>query len=206
MKTARIIITGVLLLSIIAIAAAADSDDIANSAGALYSSSVDLANEGKYQAALDAADQALALNVPALTGLIQSNRAGILVMLNRYDEAITAADAALAVEGNLTTVHSIAWYNRGNALKALGRLEEAKESYARAYALDSTLVPPVIIMDTPARITPSTTAPNPVSPAPRTTEITLATAHPATTKSPLSIVLVMASIIATMAIICRSKT
>ena len=115
----------------------------------MYSQSVDLANAGKYQEALDAADKALAMNVTSLTGLIQSNRAGILVMLHRYDEAITAADAALAVEGNLTTVHSIAWYNKGNALRALGRISEAQDAYEHAYALDNTLVPPDMSADIP---------------------------------------------------------
>ncbi len=37
-----------------------------NDAGALYSKSVDLANEGKYEEALKAADDALALNVTHL--------------------------------------------------------------------------------------------------------------------------------------------
>lgn len=137
-----------------------------DTAGALYSRSVDLANEGKYQEALDAADRALAKNVTSMTGLIQSNRAGILVMLHRYEDAITAADAALAVEGNLTTVHSIAWYNRGNALRALGRITDAQDSYSRAYALDNSLVPPDMRADIP------------VTPVP---------------KSPLSVALVLAA-------------
>jgi hypothetical protein len=61
-----------------------------NDASALYSKSVDLTNEGKYEEALKAADDALARNVPRLVPLIQSNRAGILVMLGRNNEAITA--------------------------------------------------------------------------------------------------------------------
>ena len=140
-----VFITGILLLP----SFAADSGELTNSAGALYSKSVDFANVGKYQEALDASDQALALNVTSLTGLIQSNRAGILVMLNRNTEAISAADAALAIEGNLTSVHSIAWYNKGNALRALGRTTEAKNAYAEAYALDNTLVPPDLSGDIP---------------------------------------------------------
>lgn len=171
MTPLRIITVCIAILSLVTIAMGADSDNLMNPAGTLYSSSVDLANEGKYQAALDAADSALAMNVSSMTGLIQSNRAGILVMLNRNEEAVAAADAALAVEGNLTTVHSIAWYNRGNALQALGRVEEAKESYARAYELDKTLVPPV----------------------------------PVTTKSPLPVFIVIASIIATVIIIRQLK-
>ena len=111
-------------------------------AGALYSKSVDLANEGKYEEALKAADDALALNVPQLVPLIQSNRAGILVMLGRDREAITAADAALSSNENLTTVFSIAYFNKANALKNLGRTDEAKAAYTKAYELDKSLVPP----------------------------------------------------------------
>jgi tetratricopeptide (TPR) repeat protein len=116
--------------------------DSFNTAGKFYSDSVDLANAGKYTAALQAADQALAQNVSSLTPVIQANRAGILVMLGRNEDAITAADAALGVEGNLTTTHSIAWFNKGNALRALGRTAEAKTAYAQAAALDSTLTNP----------------------------------------------------------------
>jgi tetratricopeptide (TPR) repeat protein len=139
--------------------AAADSQESFNAAGALYSQSVDLANAGKYQEALDAADKALAMNVTSLRGVIQSNRAGILVMVHRYDEAVTSADAALAVEGNLTSVHSIAWYNKGNALRALGRVAEAQVAYDHAFALDNTLVPP----DMSGDIARSTTLPPPTS-------------------------------------------
>jgi tetratricopeptide (TPR) repeat protein len=144
MKSHIILTTILIIMLMILPALAADSSELMQSAGALYSKSVDLANEGKYQEALDASDKALAMNVTAYTSLIQSNRAGILVMLNRNEEAITAADAALAVEGNLTAAHSIAWFNKGNALRALGQTSAAKEAYAKAYALDKTLVPPEV--------------------------------------------------------------
>jgi tetratricopeptide (TPR) repeat protein len=171
-----------LLLILVALPClAAEGSEAMNSAGALYSQSVDLANEGKYQQALAAADKALAMNVTSLTGLIQSNRAGILVMLNRNEEAVTAADAALAVEGNLTTVHSIAWYNKGNALRNLGRIAEARDAYDHAYALDNTLVPPNL-----GPVTESSAA-TPVSSIPMTgTPAPAATAPaPAPTKSPV---------------------
>jgi tetratricopeptide (TPR) repeat protein len=172
----RIILMALLVLPLIAaFGAAVDPDESFNAAGALYSKSVDLANEGQYQEALDAADQALAMNVTSLIGLIQSNRAGILVMLHRNDEAITAADAALAVEGNLTTVHSIAWYNKGNALRALGRITDAQDAYSRAYALDNSLVPPDMSSDTPV-------------PSPATIAMTmspLTTTNPSALTSPL---------------------
>jgi tetratricopeptide (TPR) repeat protein len=116
-----------------------------NEAGALYSKSVDLANEGKYQEALNAADQALALNAGALIPLIQTNRAGILVMLGRYEEAVTAADIALSSSGNLTTTFSIAYYNKGDALRHLGRTDEARIAFAKAQELDPALIPPDMI-------------------------------------------------------------
>ncbi len=112
-------------------------------AGAFYTKSVDLANAGSYNEALSDADQALALNATSLIPLIQANRAGILVALGRNNEAVTAADAAISAKGNLTALQSIAWFNKGNALRNLGRLEEAKAAYANATALDPTLEPPV---------------------------------------------------------------
>ena len=181
---------------IIVPALAVDPVDQYNSAGALYSTSVDLANEGQYQQALTAADKALAMNVTSLTGLIQSNRAGILVMLDRNEEAISAADAALAVEGNLTTVHSIAWYNKGNALRALGRISEAKTAYDNAYALDKTLVPPFLPSSTTVTTltqTPTPTSTVVVSQSPAPAEPVQA--KPTPTQSPLSPVIAFGAIL-----------
>lgn len=142
MKIPYVFIT-IMVMAVLTYPVTADeSSQALQTAGALYSSSVDLANAGKYQEALDAADKALVMNVTSMTALIQSNRAGILVALHREDEAIAAADASLAVEGNLTTAHSIAWWNKGNALRALGKIPEAQDAYNHAYALDKTLVPP----------------------------------------------------------------
>ena len=139
----RVISAGIILLLFISgLVNAAEISAETQSAGALYSDSVDLANAGKYTEALQASDKALELNVTALIPVIQANRAGILTVLGRYDEAITAADAALAVEGNLTTTRSIAFYNKGDALRHLGRMDEAKTAFAQAEALDPTLLPP----------------------------------------------------------------
>jgi tetratricopeptide (TPR) repeat protein len=122
--------------------AATNASENFTSAGDLYNESVDLAYAGKYEQALDKSDAALAMNVTSLTPLIQSNRAGILVMLGRDEEAIEAADAAINAPGNLTNLRSIAWYNKGNALSALGRTAEADAAYANATALDPTLKHP----------------------------------------------------------------
>ena len=103
---------------------------------------MDLANAGNYKDALQAADLALEQNASSLTPLIQANRAGILVMLGRNEEAITAADVAINAGGNLTTTHSIAYFNKGNALRALGKTAEADAAYANATALDPSLKKP----------------------------------------------------------------
>jgi len=136
---------GIMYTTVVGVPTSAPSsgNDTFDEANALYSQSVDLANAGNYVKALKAADDALALNVSHLVPVIQSNRAGILVMLGRNTEAITAADIALASNDNLTTAFSIAYFNKGNALKNLGRIDEAKAAYANAYKLDKTLVPPI---------------------------------------------------------------
>ena len=107
-----------------------------------YNKAVDLANEGKYQEALEANERALAINesIP----LAQANKAGILVQLGKYDEAIIAADKALTIKANTTSAFAVAYSNKGDALYHLGRIDEANASFAKAYELDKSLVPPVL--------------------------------------------------------------
>jgi tetratricopeptide (TPR) repeat protein len=159
MNVNRILIAFLICLCFSLSVMAADPSEQFNAAGTLYSKSVDLANAGNYSGALKLSDQALAMNVTSLIPLIQANRAGILVMLGRLNEANAAADVALNSDENLTSVHSIAWFNKGNALRSLGRLEEAKTAYAKAYALDKSLVPPDVSQST---IIPTTPAKSPV--------------------------------------------
>ena len=104
MNYTRVLMGVLISFSLIMPVMAADTSDQLNSAGALYSKSVDLANAGKYSEALEISDEALAMNVTSLIPLIQANRAGILVMLGRFYEANAAADAALNTEGNLTWI------------------------------------------------------------------------------------------------------
>ena len=107
-------------------------------AGSLYTKSVDLANSGNYKDALQAADLALAQNVSSLVPLIQANRAAILVELKQYNDAIAAADASIGTGGNLTVAHSVAWFEKAEALYALNLTQEARAAYANATALDPT--------------------------------------------------------------------
>ncbi len=50
---------------------------------------------------------------------------------------------ALSSNENLTTVFSVAYFNKGNALKNLGQIDEAKSAYAKAQELDKSLIPPI---------------------------------------------------------------
>jgi tetratricopeptide (TPR) repeat protein len=159
MKAMRVLLVFLICFCFSLPVMAADPSEQFNSAGALYSKSVDLANAGNYSGALELSDQAVAMNVTSLIPLIQANRAGVLVMLGRFNEANAAADVALNSDENLTSVHSIAWFNKGNALRSLGMLEEAKTAYAKAYALDKSLVPPDVSQ---ATIIPTTPAKSPV--------------------------------------------
>jgi tetratricopeptide (TPR) repeat protein len=142
MDSGRFFMIILIISGVIVPVMAGNSSDQVNSAGALYSKSVDLANAGNYTGALIVSDEALALNETAWIPLIQANRAGILVQLGKYDEAIIAADMALAVKANTTTAFAVAYSNKGDALRHLGRIEEAKVAFAKAYELDNSLVPP----------------------------------------------------------------
>ena len=137
---------------------AADETETFREAGALYTASVDLANAGNYSGALAAADAALAYNESSLTAIIQAHRSGLLVTLERYDEAVAAADAAIAVPGNLTVAHSVAYFNKGNALLRLGRTAAARDAYENAHKLDSSLVIPLTPTPTKSPVSAGTIA------------------------------------------------
>jgi len=126
-------------------------------------------------------------------------------MLDRNTEAITAADAALAVEGNLTTVHSIAWYNKGNALRALGRIADAQDAYAHAYALDNTLVPPDMSRDTLRSTIQSSTATIPLQQVTNTPPSGISAIPVTTPRSPLPVFVGIAAVILAIILCARRR-
>ncbi len=201
MQIRSCILIFVIALCLVAPVLGDEGSEQMNSAGSLYSKSVDLANAGNYKDALAASDQALALNVSSLMPLIQANRAGILVMLERYEEANAAADAAINAEGNITTTKSIAWFNKGNALKMLGRTSEAVEAYTVAHSLDPTLPIPDMTYVKTITATVVTTMPSQSLMVTQTVKQQPAT----TTRTPLSPIIVIGALMITM-VYCWRRT
>jgi tetratricopeptide (TPR) repeat protein len=133
-------IVGFLIIS--PIIAAEDANQTAN-AWYWYNKAVDLANAGQFADALQANEKALSINQSM--PVAWANQAGILVQLGRYDEAITAADIVLSSNStDLPNTYAAAYYSKGDALRALGKTDEARAAYARAADLDPTLVAPVL--------------------------------------------------------------
>ena len=128
-----------------------------------YNNAVDLANAGQFSHALQANEKALAIsqNFP----LAWANEAGILVQLGRYDDAINASDIVISanVSAQFPNATAAAYYSKGDALRTLGRISDAKTAYSHAYALDNTLVPPDLSGDIP--VSPTTKSPLSLLPA-----------------------------------------
>ena len=143
----------IVLLLVVSPALAADTTSPESDPWYWYNKAVDLANEGKFSEALTANERALSIN--GSMPVAWANQAGILVQLHRYDDAITAADRVFAFNSSeLPNTFAAAYYSKGDAFRALGKTAEARDLYAKAYALDNTLVPPDLSRDTVPTTTP----------------------------------------------------
>lgn len=69
--------------------------------------------------------------VPA-SAEIQNNRAAVLLLMERYDEALAGYDRAIWLKPDYTNAH----FNRGLVLKKMSRYNEALASYDQAIRLD----------------------------------------------------------------------
>jgi tetratricopeptide (TPR) repeat protein len=157
---------------------ASDDSNATDNAWYWYNVAVDLANAGKFSEALTANEKALARNDEF--ELAWANQAGILVQLGRYDDAVKAADRVLLSNRSglpMPNTFAAAYYSKGDALLALGNVSGAKDSYAKAYNLDPTLIPPDISSGTVAAVPVSARA----------------------TKSPLSPVIAIGAVLAGLA-------
>jgi len=158
-----------------------------------YNQAVDLANTGQFSAALQANEKALAIN-QSFT-IAWANEAGILVQLGRYEDAIKAADMVILVNNTqMPNTYAAAYFSKGDALRALGKADEAHEAYVVANNLDPTLPIPVIPYSTTITGTAVTTMPS-VSPTPAQ----LVQQQPATTtRTPLSPIVVIGALLIAM--------
>jgi len=170
------IVTSGLMQPVLAVNGIALSDNVSPDENAWhdYNQAVDLANAGRFSEALVYNEKALSIsqNFP----VAWANEAGILVQLGRYDDAIRAADTVInSNTSGIPNTYAASYYSKGDALRALGRISEARDSYAKASQLDPTLVPPDLSTDisvvSPAA-TPSSSQP-PVTPSPAPTHAPL---------------------------------
>ena len=104
-----------------------------------FASSTEYYEGGRFDAALDAYDQALA-DAPGYADAL-NNRAAALSSLGRLDEALAALDAALAARPDYVEAH----FNRGNVLRDLMRLDEAEASFDRAIAREILGDKPIVM-------------------------------------------------------------
>ena len=191
----------VVLALVVSPALAADDTGQEGNPWYWYNKAVDLANEGKFSEALAANERALSMNESM--PVAWANQAGILVQLHRYDDAITAADKVLAFNSTeLPNTYAAAYYSKGDALRALGKTDEARGLYEKAYALDNTLVPPDLSRDTPVPETSfAVTLQSTAIPSSSGTP-----AFPVTTpRSPLSPAAGIAALCALILIVCSKK-
>jgi tetratricopeptide (TPR) repeat protein len=98
-------------------------------AAAWHSYGLALYSSDRYEDALAAYDQALALDPDPAT---YTNRAAALLALGRPEDALAAANQAIALDLHLAAAH----LNRGNSLFRLGRFEDALAAFDQALALD----------------------------------------------------------------------
>jgi beta propeller repeat protein len=91
---------------------------------------IELVNQGKYDQAIQAWDEAIKIN-PQYT-YAWSNKGNILNVLGKYDEAIRACDQAIKINPQYT----YAWTNKGNALVGQGRYDEALQAYDQAISIN----------------------------------------------------------------------
>jgi tetratricopeptide (TPR) repeat protein len=101
-----------------------------------YNKGVALSDQGKYNEAIKAYNEAIRLN-PNLA-VAWYNKATILGRdLGKYDEAIKAYDEAIRLDPNYFAV--AAWYNKGITLGIQGKYDEAIKCYEEAIRLDPNL-------------------------------------------------------------------
>jgi lipoprotein NlpI len=124
----RILIPVILILSMITVAASAETAEESVDKG------VDYSKAGKYASALSCLDEAIEADpdyVPAW-----GNKGIVLRMMGSFENAVEEYDHVLELDPG----SAYAWNNKGVALRNLGRYEEAIRCYDRALELNPDYV------------------------------------------------------------------
>ena len=104
-----------------------------STAGGLMQQGIAAFREGEHTTALGLLTQAIEACPPAdVPASLHANRAAALEALGQYDDALAAADDAIATTPKWPRGHS----RRGSALARLGRVDEAKAAYEEALVLE----------------------------------------------------------------------
>jgi len=101
-----------------------------------YNKGLALKEQGKYDEAIQAYDEAIRLDPNYAEAWYKKGNA--LIGQGKYDEAIQAYDEAIRLDPN----YAKAWYNKGTALYSQGKYDEAIEAYDEAIRLDPKLAEP----------------------------------------------------------------
>jgi len=133
------ILASVVLLALLAATAHGAGDDVADEFSVVNESDpvewnnkgVALYNEGKYDEAIQAYDEAIRLD-PEMA-MAWYNKGNALYVLGKYDEAIQAYDEAIRLDSEFAS----AWNNKGVALISQGKYDEAIQACNEAIRLDN---------------------------------------------------------------------
>jgi tetratricopeptide (TPR) repeat protein len=111
------------------VAAATQPDE----ATTYYNAGEKLIEQGQFERAIIAFDNALASNTTMMEKAgtiiyVYSDKAGALIQLERYDDVISTADKGLAIDNT----YPVLWNNKGVALYKLGKFQDAVNAYDRA--------------------------------------------------------------------------
>jgi len=96
---------------------------------AIYEKGLELVNQGKYEEAIKAFDQAISLRPDV--SITWVSRGVALERLGRYQEALVSHEQAIAINPN----DFLAWYNKGIQLQELHRYSEAIAAHQKALQL-----------------------------------------------------------------------
>jgi len=95
-----------------------------------YNTGTDLANEGKYEEALNAINKCLEISPDFVLAL--TTKAGLLSVMGDYRGSLQVSEHAITLKPR----QAEAWINKADALINLGRYEEALEASEEAIRLD----------------------------------------------------------------------